>query len=203
MRRPKGYVGRDHETIGSDILAVLAILKMPEHVLGADEVKRLTAVDPAGWYPIEWLLDLMDRLDKQVGHYGLLRMGRMLFKLSHEDNLRAGGPRSARDLVYALDGMYHHANRGVGIGGWKVLKFEQGSAELEKTTPHHCVMEQGLLSAAFSAVGCPVMVSQRECFRTGASACLYTLSSTVTDETWSGIDAAGDRRAEKAGQRPI
>src|SRR5580704_2713856 len=99
MRHPKGYLGRDHETIGSDILAVLAILKMPEHVLGAEEVKRLTAVDPAKWYPIGWLLDLMDKLDQQVGHYGLVRMGRMLFKLSHEEKVRAVA-KSARDIIY-------------------------------------------------------------------------------------------------------
>ena len=201
MRYPKGYVGRDHETIGSDILAVLAILKMPEHVLGAEEVAKLTAVDPAKWYPVEWLIELMDKIDRHVGHYGLLRMGRMLFKLSHEEKAR-GTLKSARDLIYALDGMYHRANRGVGIGGWKVLKFEQGYAELEKTTPHHCAMEQGILSAAFSVVGCPVMVSQRECFRAGASACLYTLTSSVTDERWSGPNAADDRRAQNVGERP-
>jgi hypothetical protein len=190
MRRPKGYVGRDHETIGSDLLAVLAILKMPEQVLGAEEVEKLTAVEPNKWYPVGWMLELMAKLDERVGHYGLVRMGRMLFKLSHEEKVRASA-KSARDIVYALDGMYRHANRGGGIGGWKVLKFESGYAELEKTTPHHCAMEQGLISAAFSVVGCPVMVSQSECFRTGASACLYTLSSSVTDERWGGIDAAG------------
>jgi hypothetical protein len=43
--------------------------------------------------------------------------------------------------------MYHHANRGTGIGGWKVLRFDAGYAELEKMTPHHCVMEQGILSS--------------------------------------------------------
>ena len=41
-------------------------------------------MNPEAWYPIEWLLDLMDKLDKHVGHYGLMRMGRTLFKLSHK-----------------------------------------------------------------------------------------------------------------------
>ena len=34
-RKPRGYLGKGHETIGSDILAVMQMLKMPEQVLGA------------------------------------------------------------------------------------------------------------------------------------------------------------------------
>src|SRR5258708_5816302 len=145
-RRPRGYVGRDHETIGSDILSVFKILKLPEQVLGAEEVEKLSAVDSSAWYPIEWLLDLMDRLDRELGHYGLLRMGRTLFDLSHKERVLEVAT-CAHDIVYGIDAMYHHANRGKGIGGWKVVRFEPGLAELEKTTPHHSVMEQGILSA--------------------------------------------------------
>ena len=136
-RRPKGYVGINHETIGSDILAVYQILKMPEQVLGQDEAQRLAAVNPEAWYPIEWLLDLMKSLDQHVGHYGLMQIGRTLFKLSHQERVIQVA-KCARDIIYGIDGMYHHANRGRQIGGWRVLKFELGDAELEKTTPHHC-----------------------------------------------------------------
>jgi hypothetical protein len=94
--------------------------------------------------------------------------------------------RSAADVIYGIDGMYHHANRGSAIGGWKVLRFDPGYAELEKTTPHHCVMEQGILSGALAAVKCPGIVSQKQCFRQGADACLYVISSSFTDERWSG-----------------
>ena len=38
-RKPKGYVGTDHETIGSDILAVVAAIRLPEQVLGTDMVQ--------------------------------------------------------------------------------------------------------------------------------------------------------------------
>jgi hypothetical protein len=184
-RRPRGYLGRQHETIGSDILSILQVLKLPEQVLGPEECARMKQIDPNGWYPIEWLLDLMNRLDKAVGHYGLLRMGRALFDLSHKERVLQVA-KSARDIVEGIDSMYHHANRGVGIGGWKVLRFEPGYAELEKTTPHHCVMEQGILSAGLAAVGCPGMVAQRECLRQGADVCVYTISSALTDERWSG-----------------
>lgn len=184
-RRPKGYLGIDHETIGSDIASVLAILTMPEQVLGEAEARRLAAVDPEGWYPIRWLLDLMEKLDKQVGYYALVRMGRTLFKMSHEARV-VEVAKSARDIIYGLDDMYHHANRGRGIGGWKVLTFEPGRAEVEKTTPHHCVMEQGILSAAIAAVGCPGTVVQRECFRKGADACIYTITSAFDDARWTG-----------------
>ena len=33
-----------------------------------------------------------------------------------------------------------------------MLGFEPGKAELEKTTPHHCVMEEGIFSAALLAL---------------------------------------------------
>lgn len=56
-----------------------------------------------------------------------------------------------------------------------MLTFLPGSAELEKNTPHHCVMEQGILSAALAAVGCPGIVAQRQCFRQGADTCIYTI----------------------------
>jgi len=185
QRRPKGYLGIDHETIGSDILSVLKILKLPEQILGVEDATRLAAIEPKGWYPIELLLDLMDKLDREVGQYGLLRMGRTLFNLSHE--ARVGKvANSARDIVYGIDDMYHHSNRGRMIGGWEVLKFEPGHALLEKTTPHHCVMEQGILSAALSSVGCPGIVSQTKCFREGADCCHYVVSSSFIDEHWNG-----------------
>ncbi len=198
-RKPRGYVGTGHETIGSDILSVLQILKMPDQVLGADEVRKLAQVEMDGWYPIEWLLDLMDKVDKELGHYGLLQMGRRLFALSHEERL-VQVARSAADVIYGIDGMYHHANRGTAIGGWKVLRFDAGYAELEKTTPHHCVMEQGILSGALSAVKCPGIVSQKQCFRQGADACLYVISSSFTDERWYGNRAVPPPPATRASQ---
>lgn len=184
-RQPRGYVGQGHETIGSDILSVVQVLKLPEQVLGPDECRRLKEIDPNGWYPIGWLLDLMDQLDKAVGHYGLLRMGRKLFEISHKERVLKVAT-SARDIVEGIDGMYHHANRGAGIGGWKVLSFGAATAELEKTTPHHCVMEQGILSAALAAVRCPGLVSQRECLRRGSDLCIYTITSSLSDERWYG-----------------
>jgi hypothetical protein len=128
----------------------------------------------------------MEKLDQRVGYYGLMQMGRTLFKMSHEQRvLRVAN--SARDVIHGINDMYHFANRGEHIGGWKVLLFEPGRAELEKTTPHHCVMEQGILSAALAAVGCPGLISQRECFRRGADACVYTITSAFTDERWDRV----------------
>jgi hypothetical protein len=155
-------------------------------VLGEELTKRFKSVEPNGWYPIEWLLQAMDILDERVGNYGLLHMGRMLFKLSHEARVLEVA-KSARDIVFALDDMYHHANRGVGIGGWKVVKFEPGGiAVLEKNTPHHCVMEHGILSAALSVVGAPSIISQKQCFRLGADLCVYEINCAMADKNWNG-----------------
>src|SRR5678815_240793 len=84
-RRPKGYAGINHETIGSDILSVLRTLSLPEQILGAETAQALSSINPEGWYPIAMMLDLMERLHKAVGPYGMRKMGRTLFRMSHEE----------------------------------------------------------------------------------------------------------------------
>jgi hypothetical protein len=184
-RWPKGYVGRNHETIGSDILAVRDAVRSPEQILGHETRARLEQVRPSGWYPIGWLLDLMEELDQHLGRPGLRQMGRKLFNLSHKERVLQVA-KSARDICYGIDGMYHHANRGDRIGGWRVITFAPGRCELEKTTPHHCAMEEGILLEALAALGVPGRVDQSACFRNGAEACIYEIGSVIADARWTG-----------------
>lgn len=188
-RKPQGYVGKHHETIGSDIQAVLRTILFPDQILGKELAAKLASVKPNDWYPIEWLLTAMEVLAKNVGEHGLQQMGRQLFRLSHADRFKESA-RSAGDLCFSLDGMYHHANRGEEIGGWEVLKFGPGTAELAKTTPHHCAMEEGILAEAFATLGIPVFMEQTQCFRKGARRCVIKVSSVVKDERWMGRHAA-------------
>jgi hypothetical protein len=193
QRKPRGYVGLNHQTLGSDILSVVAAIPMPPRLLGDETAERLGSVDSDGWYPIDWLLDAMEVLDKRIGNNGLLQMGRKLFELSHAEQFKANA-KSAADLIYGIDGMYRHANRGTGIGGWEVVAFEPGRAELEKTTPHHCVMEEGIFSAALLTLEVPAMVQQTQCLRTGSEACRFVLTSPILDEKWmGGRPAIGER----------
>ena len=186
-RRPTGYLGRGHETIGSDILAVPHALRhllgtegaaprsLLESTLPRESLERLEHVEPNGWYPIEWLLELTEMLDQKLGRYGLRRVGRTLFKLSHEQRM-AERMHYGVDVVRGIDTMYHHANRGEGIGGWSVLSIDDKKARLQKTTPHHCALEEGILSQALSAVSCRAVVAQAECFREGADACIFEIT---------------------------
>jgi hypothetical protein len=192
MRRPSGYVGRRHETIGSDLLAVQRSLeslaekatqRLPGQILGPDQLQRLATVRPDGWYPIDWLLELMDRIDARIGRYALMQMGRAVFKLSHEGRSPLA---SGRDVIYGIDGMYHAANRGEQIGGWRVVGFERDRALLEKTTPHHCAMEEGILLQALQSVGTPAVVTQQRCFREGAELCEYLILPSVSGRHWTG-----------------
>ncbi len=182
-RKPRGYVGADHMTIGSDILSVLATISEPERVLGGAMTHALRAVKPEGWYPIGLLLAAMERVSDKVGRFSLLEMGRKLFQMSHAKQFHA---RTVADLVYGLNAMYRHANRGTNIGGWEVTVFFPGYAELIKTTPHHCVMEEGILSEALMTLGVPAVVGQTACFREGADHCRYVIQSPVTDDKWMG-----------------
>ena len=161
-RLPKDYVGRNHETLGSDVLAVLKAVTLPERTLGPDLAKRLGAVRADAWYPIGLLLEL-----------------------SHVEDVRAN-VHSAHQLLNGFDAIYKRVNRGEGIGGWKVLVIEPGHAVLEKTTPHHCKVEEGIIEEAMRTLGIRVEVSQSQCFRKGADACHFVLRSPVTDTRWTG-----------------
>jgi hypothetical protein len=201
MRRPKGYHGTGHETIGSDILAVrhaLSALTGAENaavrLLGAAASERLDRIDPDGWYPIEWLLEMMERIDERIGRFALLKLGRTLFKLSHQHRI-AEVASCGRDIVYGIDGMYHHANRGNAIGGWTVLSFDANLAVLEKNTPHHCMMEEGILSQALSAVGSPAVISQTQCFREGAELCRFSIVPAMQSAQWQPREAHSSERS--------
>jgi hypothetical protein len=187
--RPRGYGGKDHETIGSDILAVLATIHVPEVVLGSTWLARLAEVKPDGWYPIALLLELLEHLDKRTGPAAVLKMGRQLYKDSHRD--RVGKAISAAgDIVFGIDGLYHHANRGADIGGWQVLKFRPGVAVLDKTTPHHCALEEGILHEALHSVGADAMIVQSQCLRQGADSCVFELRSAIRNQRWMGSHPA-------------
>lgn len=184
-RRPRGYVGTHHETIGSDILAVMKALHAPERALGAELAARLATVKPDVWYPIGWLLEALEAMDQRLGTFALKNVGWKLFELSHAERLKKVAS-SARDVLYGFDTLYRNANRGTDIGGWKVLSFGPGRAELEKTTPHHCVMEEGIMQEALRTLGVKSEVTQRQCFRKGADSCVFVITSPVTDDRWSG-----------------
>ncbi len=184
-RTPKGYLGIDHEIIGMSIVALHTVLKMRDSAFELEARPLRGPIDPEGWYPIGILLNLLDRLEQKVGYFGLVRTGRAIFQMSHQATV-AHSQHSARDVLEGFDALYRNSNRGRGIGGWRVVRFEPGNAEIEKTTPHHCAMEQGILSAALNAVGCPAIVGQSACVREGADACRFVISSLITDERWSG-----------------
>lgn len=184
-RRPRGYVGTAHETIGSDIVALLKAVLMPEQMLGKEVVARLRCVEPTKWYPIATLLDPLDRLDTLLGESSLRKIGWTLFEQSHERAMRAAKV-SVRAIVYGIDGMYHRANRGQDIGGWRVIQFEPGEAVLEKNTPHNCIMEEGILEAGCRVAGVVPTIFQSECIRNRGEVCRFVIRSHVIDQRWSG-----------------
>lgn len=183
--QPRQYRGVDHQTVGSDILAFLKAVHSPELVLGEELTARLRQVKPEAWYPIGLLLEMLEKLEGRLGAYGLRSMGWSIFKVSHAEAVKQVA-KSARDIIYGIDGMYHRANRGTGIGGWKVLSFGAGRAELEKTTPHPCAVEEGILEEALRTVGARATVKQSACVREGAEACTFVIEAKATDASWGG-----------------
>jgi hypothetical protein len=182
--KPRGYTGRRHEVLGSDILAHLRVLRQAEKFLGAD-ADALRELDRSDWYPVEVLLRVEEALEESLGKFGLSRAGRTLFEMSHKDRMLELA-HSARDVIYGMDALYHFSNRGIGIGGWRVVSFGIGRAELEKTTPQHCLVEEGVLTGALSAVGCPSSITQSKCVRQGYDHCLFSVTSAFIDARWTG-----------------
>lgn len=183
------YRNATHETLGSDVLAVLHTMKYPDQVLGEAWVQRLRALDPNQWYPIDTLLELLTALFKKAGHAALVQTGRQIFRDSHQARLTPD-LKSAGDIVYGIDGMYHHANRGQDIGGWQVTRFGPGVAVLRKTTPHHCALEEGILYEALHTVGADALIVQSQCMQRGDACCELELRSSVRDTRWMGTHAA-------------
>lgn len=188
-RLPRGYLGIAHETLGSDIIAFLKVIKLPEDVLGKEFLGRLKGVKADQWYPIETILEMGERVDAKYGSPSLVSIGWSIFKLSHEQNARKAF-KSAREILYAMDAMYRTSNRGGSIGGWKVVSFDLGMAVMEKNTPHHCSLEQGILEKALLSVGVPSQVTQTQCFREGAATCRFMITSPVVDARWNGASKA-------------
>ena len=182
------YQNPTHETLGSDILAVMQTVKYPEQILGAEWVERLRTVEPGNWYPIALLLELLEQLVKRGGRASLLQMGRQLFRDSHQERL-APALRCAGDVLFGIDAMYRHANRGQNIGGWEVLIFGPGHAVLRKKTPLHCAIDEGFLQEALHSVGAIALIVQTACMQTGAKACEFEVRSSLSDARWSGDHA--------------
>lgn len=162
----------------------MAVVSMPKETLGETLHRQLVQVKPGEWYDIGLMLDLMEELDARVGPNALRQMGRKLFQLSHEAHAKTVAS-SASQILNGFDGLYRRANRGEDIGGWSVLQFGPGRAVLEKTTPHHCALEEGITVAALNCVDVPATVTQEQCFRKGADSCVFVVTSFVTDKRWA------------------
>ena len=184
-RKPRGYLGLNHTTRGGDILAVLQTVNLPEQTLGKELVARLKNVKPDDWYPINDMLELLERLDGRLGGYHLKQVGWTIVQKYHAAEVKKVFT-NARQLLEAFDSLYRQANRGTQIGTWKVLSFDDTSALMEKTTMHHCGMEEGILEELLRSVGVWVKISQPQCLRLGADCCHYLIEPRTSDVRWHG-----------------
>src|SRR5690349_21428674 len=101
-RRPAGYIGQNHETLGSDVQSIFKVVSFPDSVLGPELAATLSAAQPERWYPIGPLLEAMEKLDQKIGRAGLLQMGRNLFRMSHADRVKQLA-KSAGDIIFSLN----------------------------------------------------------------------------------------------------
>ncbi len=179
------YENASHETLGSDLLAVLNALKFPAEVLGKYWLERLEGIDASQWYPVAIHLELQQQVLHRGGRPSLVQMGRQQFRDSHHGRL-APVLTSAGDVLTRVDRMYRHSNRGTKIGGWELLSLSAEHATLRKNTPHHCALEEGFLHEALTSVGAVVNIAQSACVLTGAKTCELELKSQLRDERWLG-----------------
>ncbi|HEX4383165.1 MAG TPA: hypothetical protein VH083_09460 [Myxococcales bacterium] len=186
MEQPTpGQTASDHEIIGSDILSVITALPLADLVLGNELAARCRSVKPDGWYPISLFTEALQRVGSKVGRFGLLQLGRQIFATSHAAAFKQRA-HNAADALYGINTMYRRANRGSAIGGWEMVSFRPGQAEMLKTTPPDCLMVEGIVSEALRTLEIPTMIEQRECVHKKAPHCRFVFSSSVTGDLWMG-----------------
>ena len=184
-RLPRGYKSSNHETIGADLLSLVDAILMPEQILGKELTQRLRMASPKGWYPVADVLDPLEQLNRKLSPDSLRRVGQTIFRNGPEAEFRRR-VFSARDFFHSMDHLYHVANRGSDIGHWTVVSFDEDSAVLEKTTPHHCIMEEGIIAAGLRVLNVPAVIYQTSCFRAGAESCRFVVTSHLCSSRWSG-----------------
>jgi hypothetical protein len=174
----------DHEIVGSDLLSVISALPLADLVLGAELAARLRSAKPDGWYPISLFIETLERVSLKVGRFGLLQLGRQIFASRAEVFKKSS--RSVADTLFNMNELYRRANRGSNIGGWEMVAFRPGYAEMIKTTPPDCLMVEGIISEALRTIEVPTLIEQRECRHRGAPHCRFIFTSSVTDALWMG-----------------
>jgi hypothetical protein len=189
---PRGYRGIEHETLGSDILALFKVVQFPKQLLGEKLASELSSVAPDQWYPVAGQLEALEILAVRLGVSGLRQVGRHVFQLSHEATMKQF-VHTAAELLKSVQSMYLRTNRGRDIGGWRILSFEHAKAELEKSTPHHCAMEEGILVQALTALGIPSHVYQSTCMRKGDDVCTFVVTSSASPALWGTMESTSQR----------
>lgn len=182
-RVPRGYEGWNHETLGSDLIATFAAVNAVDPRFSEHWMPLVKTLDAHGWYPIDVLLALGIAAEERFGSELLVRIGEEIFARSHAATFRSSAATVA-DVAYGIDGMYRAANRGKGLGGWRVIEFTEGRALIEKTTPHPCQIEEGILGAACATLSVPVAISQTQCVRHDHDACWFALRALGPTSHW-------------------
>ncbi len=132
-----------------------------------------------------WLLEGLEALDAKLGSFGLKHVGWELFKLLARRDVPSGR-EVRRNLVYGLDGMYHHANRGQGdrrVEG--VLRFDRACAELERPPRTTAVMEEGILEEAMRTLDQGLGFAARV-LPQGRRGVPLRVKSPIVDARWTG-----------------
>jgi hypothetical protein len=174
----------DHEILGSDLLSVIAALPLADLVLGVELAGKLRSAKPDGWYPVSLFIETLDRVSLKVGRFGLLQLGRQIFA-SRADVFEKTG-HHVGDTLHNMNALYRRANRGTNIGGWEMMVFRPGYAEMIKTTPPNCLMVEGIISEALRRIEVPTLIEQRQCVLKGAPHCRFVFTSSVTGPQWMG-----------------
>ena len=66
-------------------------------------------------------------------------------------------------------------------------QFRPGVPVLEKTTPHLCALEEGILLEALHTVGAESLITQTQCMQRGDDVCVFEIHSAVRDQRWMGV----------------
>ncbi len=163
------------ETRGTNILAVQSKIINPKMIFEGITDYNYDDVQPDKCYPMKKFTLLTDYIEEKLSVTLLKNIGTGIIPEMKKAGIFPNW--TAEEFLKAMPHVYLDANRGAGIGQWKVISEEKNHTVLENTTMHNCTLEERVLMGGLKAFGAKYMkINQTECMKKRDNRCLFDIT---------------------------